>query len=251
MKLIELQQYLNNYLNVPAFHDYCPNGLQIAGRQELSRIVTGVTASQALIDKAIDLKADALIVHHGYFWKNEAPCLVGVKYHRIKSLLMHDISLLAYHLPLDAHEIVGNNVQLAALLDLHVQGEIPVGMGKNILLYGHTEMPIMGQELAKKIEKMLERAPLYIEEAHRPIKALAWCTGGGQDFIEQAASFGVDAFLTGEVSERTVHLARELKIDFFAAGHHATERYGIKALGEHLAAQFNLDVSFIDIDNPV
>lgn len=246
--LKSLIQYTDQLLNVAAFDDYCPNGLQVEGRGEVSRIVSGVTACQALIDAAIDAGADLLLVHHGYFWKGEAQPIVGIKQRRIKALLDHDISLLAYHLPLDAHETLGNNAQLARLLGLTADGPLNArGIGS----MGRPESPLTVDGLAERISTALQRAPLVIPGGDHPIRRLAWCSGAAQGYIEKAASHGVDAFISGEISEQTVHQARELGIHYFAAGHHATERYGVQALGDALAQAFSLEHRFIDIDNPV
>lgn len=256
--LQELVAYANELLNIDAFDDYCPNGLQVEGRAPVSRLVSGVTASQALIDAAFARKADAILVHHGYFWRGEDPCISGMKRKRLHTLLNTDLSLLAYHLPLDAHPELGNNVQLARLLDITIKGGFP-GQSPAIALQGELGESMTGEQLAELIQHKLGRAPLYIP-AHIPghisdrptsIRTIGWCTGAAQQFIEQAAMLGLDAYLSGEISEQTVHVARELGIHYFAAGHHATERYGVQALGEHLASKFDIEHEFIDIDNPV
>jgi dinuclear metal center YbgI/SA1388 family protein len=251
VQLRELISYCDDLLEMDRFRDYCPNGLQVEGKQQINKIVTGVTASQALIDAAIEADADALLVHHGYFWKGEDARVVGLKKQRIASLLNADISLIAYHLPLDAHPVYGNNVQLAQLLDISVEGRLQEGTDPAIGLYGRLNQPMSGKAFANHIAKVLQRTPLHIETMAQEISTVAWCTGAAQGYIEQAVELGVDAYITGEVSESTVHIARETGIHFYAAGHHATERYGVKALGEHLAADFGLDQQFIDIDNPV
>lgn len=246
MRNIDLELLLNNELNVSAFHDYAPNGLQVEGREHVGRIITGVTACQALLDIALEMGADAILVHHGYFWKNEAASVRGMKRNRLKTLLSNDINLYAYHLPLDAHPELGNNVQLARLLGIHVLGEID-----QLLPYGEFDKPITGEALAERLQQNLKHNVLHCgENGPRHIRRIAWCTGGGQSYIEQAAEQGVDAFITGEVSEKTIHIAREMGLHFFAAGHHATERGGIKALGEWLATQHGFEVSFVDIANP-
>ncbi|MGV3345148.1 type 2 GTP cyclohydrolase I [Enterobacteriaceae bacterium LUAb1] len=242
----QLEQVISQHLNSTSFSDYAPNGLQVEGRSEVKKIITGVTACQALLDEAVRLRADAVLVHHGYFWKNEQPVIKGMKRQRLKTLLANDINLYGWHLPLDAHPELGNNVQLAKLLDIRVQGEI-----KPLVLWGNLEGDITGSALASRITQRLGRSPLHCSD-HAPalIRRVAWCSGGGQDFIDVAAEFGVDAFITGEVSEKTIHSAREYGLHFFAAGHHATECGGIKALGEWLAERYQLDVTFIDIPNP-
>ncbi|AJJ11301.1 NIF3 family protein [Yersinia rohdei] len=246
MRNTELETLLNNQLNIAAFQDYAPNGLQVEGREDVRRIVTGVTASQALLDAAVEQQADAILVHHGYFWKNEPSVVRGMKRNRLKTLLTNDINLYGYHLPLDAHPELGNNAQLAKLLDIHVLGEI-----EPLLPYGEFEKPLNAVILRERLEKVLGRAVLHCgDHAPTSLRRIAWCSGGGQGYIQQAAEFGVDAFITGEVSEQTIHIAREMGVNFYAAGHHATERYGIKALGEWLATHHQLEVTFIDIPNP-
>ncbi|MBD3610056.1 MAG: Nif3-like dinuclear metal center hexameric protein [Gammaproteobacteria bacterium] len=247
----QISEYLDDFLNVGAFSDYGPNGLQVQGQQEVKHIVAGVTASQALIDAAIENGADTILVHHGYFWKGEDPRLIGMKYHRIKSLMDANINLLAYHLPLDAHPQLGNNAELARLLGLTTEGGFGRGKGPDIGAYGHLPQAMSGEALATHIGRVLSRKPLHIAGNEHEITKLAWCTGGAQSYIEDAVALGVDAYITGEVSEHTVHVAREYGIHFYAAGHHATERYGVKALAEHLSQRFDLKQEFVDIDNPV
>lgn len=242
----ELEQLIHQHLDSGAFEDYGPNGLQVEGRAQVKRIVTGVTACQALLDAAVEHGADAVIVHHGYFWKNEAPVVTGMKRRRLKTLLEHDINMFAWHLPLDAHPVLGNNAQLAALLDI-----APKGLLEPLLPWGEFSPAISAQELHRRLEMRLERDVLHCaDNAPAQITRIAWCSGGGQGFIEQAASAGMDAFISGEVSEQTIHVAREMGVHFFAAGHHATERGGIKALGDWLSRQHGFDVTFIDIPNP-
>ncbi|MDR7344456.1 dinuclear metal center YbgI/SA1388 family protein [Pantoea alhagi] len=246
MNNFELEQIVNQQLNSAAFSDYAPNGLQVEGRAEVRKIVTGVTASQALLDEAVRLQADAVMVHHGYFWKNEAPVIKGMKRRRLRTLLANDINLYGWHLPLDAHPQLGNNAQLAQALGIRVQGEV-----QPLVPWGELDASLSGEQLAQRIAQVLGRQPLHCgDNAPQQIRRIAWCSGGGQGFIDSAADFGVDAFITGEVSEQTIHSARENGLHFFAAGHHATERGGIRALGEWLAAHHQLDVTFIDIDNP-
>lgn len=257
-----LTEFCDEYLSAPAFKDYAPNGLQVDGGRPIQRIVTGVTACEALIDAAIADNADAIMVHHGYFWKGEPAPITGMKGQRIRKLMQHGISLIGYHLPLDTHPRIGNNAKLAELLDMSIIGALypseshPVG---NIA----TCTPQSAQSLITQITETLGRLPLHISAHYqtsdtnqsdgqndRLIERVGICTGGAQDMIEQAALMGCDAFISGEISERTTHIARELGIDYFACGHHATERGGIQALGELIAEQFGLPVTFIDIDNP-
>lgn len=246
MNNFELENIVNQQLNSSSFNDYAPNGLQVEGRTEVTKIITGVTASQALLDEAVKRNADAVMVHHGYFWKNEAAVIKGMKRKRLRTLLANDINLFGWHLPLDAHPQLGNNAQLAQLLDIEVRGEI-----MPLVLWGELTQPVSGEDFAQRIAEKLGRQPLHCgDNAPEVIRRVAWCSGGGQGFIDNAAAFGVDAFFSGEVSEQTIHSAREQGIHFFAAGHHATERGGIKALGEWLAQSYGLDVTFIDIPNP-
>ncbi|MGE6571138.1 Nif3-like dinuclear metal center hexameric protein [Psychrobacter namhaensis] len=258
----ELTRFCDDYLSADAFKDYAPNGLQVDGGRAIQRIVTGVTACEALIEAAIADKADAIMVHHGYFWKGEPAPITGMKGRRIRKLMQHGISMIGYHLPLDAHPRIGNNAKLAEMLGMTITGALypnethPVG---NIA----TCPPQSAQKLIAQITQALGRVPLHISanysapnstdanmEHNRLIERVGICTGGAQDMIEQAALMGCDAFISGEISERTTHIARELGIDYFACGHHATERGGIKALGDLIAQQFGLPVTFIDIDNP-
>ncbi|MCQ1056575.1 Nif3-like dinuclear metal center hexameric protein [Photobacterium sp. DNB23_23_1] len=252
MNNIQLESVLNELLSPHQIKDYCPNGLQVEGKSEVKKIITGVTACQALIDRAISEQADALLVHHGFFWKGEPAEIRGMKYRRIKALIENGINLYAYHLPLDVHPTLGNNAKLAELLDIEVLGGLEEGNPNSVAIYGQLAQPLSGEELAARLSITLHREPLHISDnAPQEIKTVGWCTGGGQDFIELAANKGLDAFISGEISERTVHISRELGIHYFSAGHHATERYGIKSLGDYLAEKNNLDVEFIDIDNPV
>ncbi|WFB47482.1 Nif3-like dinuclear metal center hexameric protein [Vibrio coralliilyticus] len=252
MNNIQLEQILNEKLSPQLIKDYAPNGLQVEGKTDIKRVVTGVTASQALINKAVELKADALLVHHGYFWKGEAEPIRGMKGNRIRTLIKNDINLFGYHLPLDIHPELGNNAELARLLEIDVEGGLE-GHPQSVAMFGRLEQPMTGEDFSAKIEKVLSRTPLHIspDNADKVIETVGWCTGGGQDFIELAVKHGLDAFISGEISERTTYTAREMDIHYFAAGHHATERYGIKALGEWLAEEHDLYVEFIDIDNPV
>ncbi len=252
MNNFQLETLLNEALSPQLIKDYCPNGLQIEGKKEIKKIVTGVTASKALIEQAIELKADAILVHHGYFWKGESESIRGMKGDRIRQLIKNDINLFAYHLPLDIHPELGNNAQLAKLLGIQVEGGLE-GHPQSVAMFGSFDTPLTGKELEQRISQVLNRAPLHIaaEDADKRIKTVGWCTGGGQDYIELAAAQGLDAFISGEISERTTYTARELNIHYFSSGHHATERYGVKALGEWLASQHGFDVTFIDIYNPV
>ena len=248
--LSTLVEEADRYLNSARIQDYCPNGLQVEGRPQVMRIVSGVTASQALLDAAVDAQADLVLVHHGYFWKGENPCVVGMKQRRLKTLLKHDISLLAYHLPLDVHPEVGNNVQLARQLDITVEGPLDPENSRVVGLIGSLSEPMTALDFARRVQDALGREPLLIEGSQM-IRRVGWCTGGGQNYIDQAVLEGVDLFLSGEASEQTFHSARENDISFIAAGHHATERYGVQALGDYLARRFALEHIFIDCPNPI
>lgn len=246
-----LVDYLDQFLQVNTIADYAPNGLQIEGKAEISKIITGVTASQALLDEAIAEKADAVIVHHGYFWKGENPEIIGIKKQRLQTLLKHDINLFAYHLPLDIHPELGNNVELAKLMDWQIKDQFDTGADVPLGLIGQLPKPMTIEQLADQCFEKLGQTPRVINAGEHLVKVVAWCTGAAQDFITQAKFAGADVYITGEVSERTYHEAKELGIHFLACGHHATERFGIKALGEHLQQQFDIDVKFIDIPNPI
>ena len=251
MRNTELEKIIDHELKSHLFKDYAPNGLQVEGRPSVHKIVTGVTASQALIDRAIDEQVDAILVHHGYFWKNESAIITGIKRNRLKALLENDINLFAYHLPLDAHPVLGNNAQLGHLLGVDMLGILKPEDVTSLVFHGEYDQPQTPEQVIERLEQTLNHSVLYCgDNAPEVIRRIAWCSGGGQDFIEQAVQQGAQAFVTGEVSERTIHIAREMGIHFFACGHHATERYGIKALGEWLATNYDMQVTFIDIDNP-
>jgi dinuclear metal center YbgI/SA1388 family protein len=233
--LSTLVEEADRYLNSARIQDYCPNGLQVEGRPQVMRIVSGVTASQALLDAAVEAQADLILVHHGYFWKGGNPCVVGMKQRRLKTLLKHDISLLAYHLPLDVHP---------------VEGPLDPENARVVGLIGSLSEPMTARDFARRVQDALGREPLLIEGSQM-IRRVGWCTGGGQGYIDQAVLEGVDLFLSGEASEQTFHSARENDISFIAAGHHATERYGVQALGDYLARRFALEHIFIDCPNPI
>ena len=250
MNLYALETHINTLLNVGKFRDYAPNGLQVEGRAEVKRIVTGVTASQALLDAAVECNADAVLVHHGYFWKGESQVIRGMKKRRIATLLQHDISLLGYHLPLDAHPTLGNNAQLAKLLGIRTEGVMDERELQGVGNVGSLAEPLSLDAFGQHVATVLGREPLLITGGEHPIQRIAWCTGGAQGYIQQAFELGADAYLSGEISEHTVHFARENGIHYLAAGHHATERYGIQALGNQLAERFGLEHYFLDINNP-
>ncbi|MFO8002836.1 Nif3-like dinuclear metal center hexameric protein [Thioalkalivibrio sp.] len=242
-----LLEALDQELEPARFQDYCPNGLQVEGRAEVARLVSGVTASHALIAAAIDLDADLILVHHGYFWRGEPQPITGMKRQRLQALLQHQINLVAYHLPLDAHPRLGNNAQLGQRLGLIVDAPLrDDGVG----LVGRLPQALSAREFGAAIATALDREPLWISGGAHPVRRVAWCTGGAQSLLAAAAARGVDAFISGEISEQTTHEARELGIHYFAAGHHATERYGPQALGDWCARRFGLEHRFIDIPNP-
>ena len=244
-----LAQYLDELLKPEGFKDYCPNGLQVEGRNEITTLVCGVTANQALLDLAVAEGADAILVHHGWFWRGESGAVTGIKRQRLKTLLTHDINLYAYHLPLDAHPVLGNNAGLAKAAGWTQSG---VFGEQNLGCLGVPRADTTVASLAADLEQALGRPPFVLAEAmDQPIRRLAWCTGGAQSYFEAAIQAGADAFVTGEVSEPMVHLARETGVAYFAAGHHATERFGVQALGQALAERFGLRVRYLEVDSPV
>jgi dinuclear metal center YbgI/SA1388 family protein len=249
--LEELVEYGNATLEVGRFSDYCPNGLQVEGRPEVQRLACAVTANQAVLDAAVAWGADALLVHHGYFWRGEAPQLVGMKGRRVATLFAAQMSLLAYHLPLDAHPELGNNAQLAARLGIEVRGPLGDPASGGVGNCGEFRQPQTLARVAEQLEQLTGRTPLLIGDPAREVRSVAWCTGAAQGYIDRAAAAGAALYISGEISEQTVHEARELGIAYIAAGHHATERYGVQALARHLANRFALDTEFIDCDNPV
>ena len=249
MKRDDLVSYLNEQLTCGRFKDYCPNGLQVEGCSEVQRVVAGVTASQALLDAAVAAGADTVLVHHGYFWRGEDGRVTGMRKRRLATLLRHDINLLAYHLPLDAHPLWGNNAQLAARMGWMAEGNFG---DQDIAWFGSLPAPLAPAALAAKLEAVLGRPALCLDDGQaRPIRRIGWCSGGAQGYFEQAIALGLDAYVSGEVSEQTTHLARESGVTYFACGHHATECLGVAALAGHLATAFGLDCQFVDIANPV
>ncbi len=248
---IELDGYLDNLLDCSKYKDYAPNGLQVEGQRQINKICTAVTASADVIRRAADWGADALLVHHGYFWKGEEPILTGPKRQRIALLLESNLNLFAYHLPLDCHLAFGNNAQLAKLFDVYPFQAHKAGGTENLLWTGSLSEPVKAERFSHFLSGKLNRKPQHIDIKNKPIKTIAWCSGSAQDFIEEAARLGADAYLSGEISERTYYQAIELGIHYFACGHHATERLGIQALGHHLASSHELQHKFLDVDNPV
>jgi dinuclear metal center YbgI/SA1388 family protein len=245
--LIEVEAFLQTLLRPEAFKDYGPNGLQVEGRAAVRRIASGVTASRAFIDAAIAAGADTLIVHHGLFWRGQDGRLTGWLKERVKRLMAHEINLFAYHLPLDAHAELGNNAQLGLRLGLQADAR-----------FGEQDLGFIGAAgglasaaaLARGVAGALQREPLLVPGDGRPLRRVAWCSGGAQGYFEAAVAAGADAFITGEISEPQAHLAAETGVAFLACGHHATERYGAPAVAAALAAQFGLEHRFIDIENP-
>ncbi len=248
MQLKELADYNASLLQTGLFKDYCPNGIQVEGRGDVARIATAVTASLAVLEAAILWGADALLVHHGYFWRGESAEIVGLKKRRLATLLQHDVSLLTYHLPLDAHPTLGNNAQLGQRLGLTETGRCGP---QNMICLGNVTSSIPLKQFAQHVTQTLGKTPLLLGDETRTVQRVAWCSGGAQGYFEEAITQDVDVFLTGEVSEQCFHLAHETGVGFIAAGHHATERWGIQALGAHLADHFGLQHAFFDQDNPV
>ena len=245
-----LVETCSDLLQPARFKDYGPNGLQVEGKERVRHMVSGVTASRALIEAAIEAKADAIFVHHGLFWRGQDGAVTGWMKQRLALLLAHDINLLAYHLPLDVHPSLGNNAQLGLRLGLTVQGTFG---GQDLGLWGEQaqgQVFSSVEVLARTLTQVLQRPPVVVPGMVRPIRRVGWCTGGAQGFFEAAIAAGVDAFITGEISEPQAHLARETGVAFLACGHHATERYGAPAVAAHVAAQLGLTHQFIDIDNP-
>lgn len=249
VKLADMIAHLDEFLAVDKVRDYCPNGLQIESVAEVNKIVTGVSANMDLIQAAVSNGADTVLVHHGFFWKGEEQTISGIKGGRIRSLIKNDINLLAYHLPLDIHPQVGNNVLLAERMGVTVDGSFGRAGNIDLGIYGRLLNSLTAVDLQEKLELILGRVPEVIGSMDKLISTVGICTGAAQDFIEEAASVGVDAFISGEISERTPHMAKELGINYFTAGHHATEKFGIQALGEYLAEKFEVEVEFVDIAN--
>ena len=246
MQRQDLLDYLDRLLEVGQYQDYAPNGLQVEGRQEIKRIVFGVTASQALIEQAIRKQADAIIVHHGYFWKNEPLTITGMKYRRIKALIENNINLIGYHLPLDGHAELGNNAQLAKLWQIE-----DITPSPGLVRLGRLAQPQSIEHFIETVAHSLQRQPLHLPGGPQDVQTIAWCSGGAQGYIGQAVEWGADVYISGEVSEQTTHIAQESGIHYLAAGHHATETWGVQALAEHLSQAFDLHCEFVDCPNPV
>lgn len=244
----ELLACLDDLLEPGLYKDYCPNGLQVAGRSQVRRVVTGVTACEALIDAAIERQADTVLVHHGYFWRNEDPRIIGMKQRRLSKLLGNQINLIAYHLPLDGHAELGNNAQLCQRLGVEETGRFGP---QSIAMSGRLATPMTAERFAERVASVLERPPLRVGEPERLVETVGICSGGAQGYIDEAAALGLDLYISGEISEQTSHSAVENGIVYLAAGHHATERFGVQALGAWLADRFDgLEVEYVEIPNP-
>lgn len=242
-----LEDYLNEALSVGSIQDYCPNGLQVEGKVVIEKLATAVTASQAAIDAAVAWGADALLVHHGFFWRNEPLPLTGVKGARIRAAMQANLNIFAYHLPLDIHPVWGNNAQLANLLNLQDDGSDP----KRVWRTGTLDYPLPLEGFIDRLRRNLRREPLVLSGSAHEVKRVAWCTGAAQSYFLEAIQTGIDTFITGEVSESCYHLARETGVTFISAGHHATERYGVLALADHLVSTFGVEHQYIELPNPV
>ncbi|MFQ5468837.1 MAG: Nif3-like dinuclear metal center hexameric protein [Gammaproteobacteria bacterium] len=250
-RLDDMVKYCDELLRVDEFQDYAPNGLQIEGKPDVSRIVSGVSANLALIESAIQHRADAVIVHHGYFWRGEDPRIIAMKKRRIELLMVHGISLLAYHLPLDAHPEIGNNASIAEVLGVSTSGNFGSGLQSGLAMYGELDVATKPEKLSALLQDKLSQAPLHLPGRASEIKSIGWCTGAAQDYLFDAAQLGLDAYISGEVSEQTTHIAREMGIHYFAAGHHATEQFGVRRLADRLSTHFKIDHIPVNIPNPV
>ena len=243
----EVLDWCSETLQPSMFQDYAPNGLQVEGKENIHTIVTAVTASLAAIEYAVSKNADMLLVHHGYFWRSEPITITGWKKLRIATLLQHQINMVGYHLPLDAHSTLGNNAQLAQLLGWKLES---LAGEQNLLNIGRLNQPCTLDQLADDLTTKLQHKPIAIGASDKLLRRIAWCTGGAQNFFQVAIEAGVDVFVTGEISESQYHMAQESGVAFISAGHHATERYGVQALGAALAKRFNMDIYFFDEKNP-
>ena len=246
----ELLNALDESLQPQLFKDYGPNGLQVEGRAQVGRLITGVTASLALIEAAIEAHADAILVHHGLFWRGQDGRVTGWMKRRLQALLAHDINLLAYHLPLDAHDRWGNNVQFAQRLGVQALPGPAGRFGEQSLGWLGEIAPTRLQTWVEQVQHCVGRAVTVVGEAERPIRRVALCTGGAQSYFESAIAAGADVFITGEISEPQAHYAREMGVAYIACGHHASERYGVQAVGEAMAARLGIEHRFIEIENP-
>ena len=250
-KLQDILQWCNQTLKTGEFKDYAPNGLQIEGKQEVRKILCAVTASQDAVDAAIDQGADLLLVHHGYFWKGEAYPITGMRGKRIKSLIQHDISLVAYHLPLDSHPVLGNNAAIADLLELENLEALDPEEKHPIGNTGYLKQAMTPESFKSFVSERLLFDAIHLPAEKTLIQKVGFCTGGAQDFIGKAAQQNCDAYISGEVSERTFYEAKELGVHYFACGHHATERYGVQRLAKAVSEQFNIEYSYFELNNPI
>lgn len=245
-----LEQYINELLEVGQFQDYCPNGLQVEGRLMISKIATAVTASQFVLDQCARMDVDALIVHHGYFWKGENPIIRGVKKNRLSTLIKNDINLYAYHLPLDAYPKWGNNASIASKLNIQVSEKRSWNKQNDLLWLGTLMVPETPSHFCTILQQTYGSQVCHVATGKSQINSVAWCSGAAQDLFEYAIAQGVDAFITGEYNERSYHQAKEAGVEFYAIGHHASEKDGVCNLGKYLAEQFSLEHVFIDENNP-
>ncbi|ENW94957.1 Nif3-like dinuclear metal center hexameric protein [Acinetobacter sp. NIPH 298] len=249
--LYDIVQWCNQTLKANEFKDYAPNGLQIEGKHEVKKIVCAVTASETAIDAAIAQNADALLVHHGYFWKGEPYPITGMRGNRIKKLIQNNISLIAYHLPLDAHPTLGNNIAIAELIGLHNLEALDSTEKYPIGNIGYLEHAISPEQFKAKLQGIFDFPVIHLPSHKTSIQKVGFCTGGAQDYINKAAQQNCDAYISGEVSERTFYEAEELGVHYFACGHHATERYGVQRLAEAIAHQFGIETEYFELNNPI
>ncbi|MFW1858076.1 Nif3-like dinuclear metal center hexameric protein [Acinetobacter defluvii] len=250
-KLSEIIQWCDGTLKAAEFKDYAPNGLQIEGKTEVNKILSAVTASQAAIDAAIEQKADLLLVHHGYFWKGEPYPITGIRAKRIKALIQHNISLVGYHLPLDAHPVLGNNAAIADILALENIEALDSSERNPIGNIGYLKHPMSPEAFKALLTEKLGFDTIHLPASTAALQKIGFCTGGAQDYIEKAAQQACDAYISGEVSERTFYQAQELNVHYFACGHHATERYGVQRLAQAISEQFNIEYSYFELNNPI
>ena len=249
--LADIIQWCDSTLKSHEFKDYAPNGLQIEGKTEVNKIVCAVTASQTAIDAAIAQGADLLLVHHGYFWKGEAYPITGMRGKRIKSLIQQDISLVGYHLPLDSHPTLGNNAAIADLLELQNIEALDPTERHPIGNIGYLKSAMSPEAFKAFVSERLGFDAIHLPCDKSTIQKVGFCTGAAQDFISKAAEQGCDAFISGEVSERTYYEAKELDVHYYACGHHATERYGVQRLAKAISEQFNIEYSYFELNNPI
>lgn len=247
MQRDHLLRILDELLEPSLFKDYAPNGLQVEGKDEITHIACAVTATQNVIDQAVTIGADALLVHHGWFWKGEDPRIIRIKHRRLKPVLMADMNLIGYHLPLDAHPTLGNNACMAQALEASDIEQF----GPDRLVWIGTVAEQSIATLSARLTKILGREPMILGDESKVVRRVAWCSGAAQDFLEDAVMAGADAYISGEVSERTTHLARESGVPYLVSGHHATERLGISALANWLETEHGLKCTFIEDENPI